>query len=264
MNMKTPIVLAAASAALAMGGCIPLAIAGEMENGKLVGSGVMATKTIEHKGLKGLEVGSAFEVTITPDDAPLVVTIDDNLVEHLKAEESRGIMELGFNARSISTKHGMKATIGIRTLESLEINGAAKVIVSDAKVQRLDLEMNGAGKLSFAGTLENIEAELNGASEASFDASPKKIRAEASGASKIDFIGKEDADSLVADLSGASSLKLAAKTKEANVDLAGASSATVLTDRLKGSAKGASSLKLLARPASSSFSVQGASSIDQP
>lgn len=256
--------MAAASAALVMGGCIPLAIAEEMEKGKVVGSGVMTTKTIEHKGLKGLEVGSAFEVTVTPDDAPLVVTIDDNLVEHLRAVESRGIMELGFKARSISTKNGMKATIGIKTLESLEISGAAKVSVSDAKVQRLDLEMDGAGKLVFAGNLESIEAELNGASEAAFNASPKKIRAELSGASKIDFTGSAEADSLVAELDGASSMRLTAKTKAADVDLEGASSATLTADKLRGSASGASRLKLLSKPAESSFTVRGASSLDQP
>jgi hypothetical protein len=262
--MKASLALAAASAALVMGGCIPMAIAGEMEQGKLVGSGVMTTKTIEHKGLRGLEVGSAFEVTITPDDAPLVVTIEDNLVDHLKAEESRGIMKLDTMARSITTEKGMKATIGIKTLESLEITGAANVTVADAKVQRLDLEMNGAGKLAFAGTLESVEAELNGASEATFDASPKRIRAEASGASKINFNNKADAETLIAELDGASSLKLAAKTKEADVELTGASSASLATEKLRGSAKGASSLKLLSKPASTRFSVRGASSLIQP
>lgn len=262
--MKASFALAAASAALVMGGCIPLAIADEMDKGKLVGSGVMTTKTIEHRGLTGLEVGSAFEVTITPDDAPLVVTIEDNLVDHLKAKESRGIMELDTMARSISTEKGMKATIGIKNLESLEITGGAKVILVDAKVQRLDLEMNGAGKLAFAGTLESLEAELNGASEANFDASPKRIRAEASGASKIDFNNKSEVESLIAELDGASSLNLAVKTKEADVELTGASSATFATDRLRGSAKGASSLKLLSKPSSTSFSVQGASSMSQP
>lgn len=256
--MKSQIALAALIAAFAGTGCIPLKIAKEMGHNAVPGSGNMITKTIKVSDLKGLDAGGAFKVTITPDSAPLVVTLDDNLAELLIADVKKGILHLDFQS-DITTKTTPTATVGIKTLESLELNGAVRVTALGVETALLNIEANGASRADLEGKVDQLEVSLDGAGMVELDASPKVVQAEGSGATSFTLNNLEPAERLNAELKGASKITVKSKVKVANLEFSGASSGTLDADEVRGSASGASSLTLRHEPTLKSFDVSGAS-----
>lgn len=257
MNKGALITLAALT--MTGAGCSGVSLVSGMPIGSLKGSGKPLSKTFEVKDLKGLRAGGAFQITVTPDSAPLVVSCDDNLMPHLVHSVEGGILSLGFD-KSVTSKLAMTATVGIRNLESLDLAGACGLKAAGVKAESLDADLSGAANADLSGTISKADLTISGSSSLVLDAAPQEMKVDVSGASELEAKGGGEISKFVGDLTGASHAVIRGKIDSAEIRLSGASTADLDARALRGSADGASELLLRSKPEEEAFETSGASS----
>lgn len=256
--MKPGILVTIAAMSMVGGGCVPIHIAKILHSPGIKGSGKAETKTIDVAGLTGLRAGGAFKITITPDDSPLVVTCDDNLLPHLTHEVTDGILSLGFD-QGISTSSPIEAKVGIKNLKLLDLSGACTLDANGVTAEDLEVGLSGASKADLAGRVAKADLSLSGSGRLVLDAAPSEVALVGSGAAQVEIKGAGDISTLKADLSGASSANVAGRIRNADVQLSGASSADLSAEKITGEASGASHLRLTSEPKVIDFETTGAS-----
>lgn len=258
--MKKGALITLAAVSMAGAGCTDINFVGGHSALGLKGSGKPISRTFDFKEIKGLKAAGPFQVTVTPDSAPLVVTCDDNLMPHLVQKVEGQVVSLGFD-RSVLSKLPITASVGIKSLESLELSGAPSLRAQGVESERLRIELSGAAKADLSGSLGKAELTLTGASHLVLDASPEELKMDLSGASSLEAKGRGGIKTFSGDVSGASSATVSGTIEDAQIKLSGASKADLDARVLKGSASGASELKLRTQPEEESFETSGASSV---
>ncbi len=207
------------------------------------GSGDLETRDYDLAGFNGLDISSAFVVTVTQSDTYSVsVTADDNILGLIQVEKADRTLKIGLGNTRV-TNVTLRATITMPTLSALYVSGATQATVSGfSSKDPLALEASGASAIT-----GDITAGVAGFN--------------VSGASRVELQGT--AAELVAEVSGASHLLLRDfAVTHADVDVSGASEATVnLSGRLDAEVSGASKLRYLGKPTMGSINTSGASSI---
>ena len=106
--------------ALALAGCAVF-----QSLGGLTGSGNPVTEEYDFTGFSEIELGHAFEATITPGDTYAVsVTVDDNLLEHLVVEQDGARLRIGLEQDQLVTRATLRAEITLPALTLLDVSGA--------------------------------------------------------------------------------------------------------------------------------------------
>jgi hypothetical protein len=210
----------------------------------ITGSGNTVTKQYPFTNFTGVSAGNVFSVTVKPGASPAVsVTVDDNLVEYLDVTASGDRLHLGLKSNTNVRNATLKADVTVPELTFFELSGATK------------------GKLEGCRGTKPLEIEVSGASHLEGDVESGDLRLELSGASHADLKGS--AGNLRLNVSGASHANLLQfQVKDANVDVDGASHATVHpSGKLQARASGASSIRYAGQPANVDKQTSGASSV---
>jgi hypothetical protein len=191
---------------------------------KVKGSGNAQTERRDVSGFSSVRVSGAITVEVTAQkDFAVEVEADDNLLPNVKTEVRGDTLRIYTEGR-FSTRSPIRVRIAMPQIESLDVSGASKGILTNVKNESLTLEANGASKITVDGETKELRADVNGASR--LDAENLKtenvsvesngassaivfanneISARASGASSIRWTG--DARSVESNSSGASSIK---------------------------------------------------------
>lgn len=110
----------------------------------------------------------------------------------------------------------------VNRIKSYDISGASKVIVIEkVNAPSISVDLSGASKLDISLSTDELFIDTSGASSIIVDGSSQKIDLEQSGASSTELSGEFGI--INADLSGASGLKINGKGDEIILDLSGAS-----------------------------------------
>lgn len=194
-----------------------------------VGSGKLVTKTYDFKDFTQLVVSHAFEIEVTRGTGyKIEVTVDDNLVDRLRVEQSGSTVRIGLdNVMSLGTTT-QRAVVTLPDLQGLELSGACRADVSGFTAQKkLAATISGASSATFSAmTVSDTQLDVSGASKVSGDVKADELSAVASGASQIDLTGL--AAEGVLEASGASKLRLGTfQFGTVTVKLSGASSAQI-------------------------------------
>jgi len=191
--------------------------------GVVQGSGVIKSEKRNVSDFVKVDGSGAITVEIAvQEEFSVEVEADDNLLENVKTEVDGDTLKIYSEGRT-SRSNPINVKIGMPVLEGLEISGASKANVSNAAGEELELEANGASKITIGGKVKNLKIESNGAS-------------------------KIDAENL--------------KAENADVESNGASKAVVFAlNELKADANGASSIVHIGEPASLEKSANGGSSV---
>ncbi len=209
----------------------------------LRGSGNTVTETYDFSDFDKVVISHAFEADITAADSYRVeVTVDDNLVEHLRVEQEGDTVTIGFAPNLVVTNTTQEVRITLPRLVDLEASGASRVDVSGFKTSD-DVRVNVSGASTARGDMEtgDLNADVSGASTLALEGSGKNLRVNASGASTADLdnFAVNDASveasgasranvnvsgTLDANASGASSIRYSGDPKLGNIDESGASS----------------------------------------
>ena len=202
MFARLLVLLIAASLVLAGYGGLPSFTA-------LVGSGNPVTQTFNFTDFDSLEIGSAFQAEITASDSYFVeVTVDDNLVPHLRVEQKGKTVKIGLDPNTAATNSDMRVRITMPALTRLDASGATRANVTGFKSGD-NMRMNISGASAVRGDMEtgDLTADVSGASTLGITGSGDALRATVSGASTADLSGFSVTDADV-DASGASRINV--------------------------------------------------------
>lgn len=186
------------------------------------GSGRMASEVRELSDFHGVDVGSTFEVEITAQkEYGVEVEADDNLLPLITTEVRRGVLHIK-SERKLSSSSPIRIRISAPDIDSLDVSGAAKVSLVDAKNEGINIDSSGAAKIKVAGETAKLTVDVSGASRVDAEAlKADSAVVDASGASHVDV---SVVRSLQTDASGASKITFSGTPAELITKKSGASS----------------------------------------
>lgn len=184
--------------------------------------GDTVTETFDIDEFSELEVSTAFDVEIdVGSETTLEIDVDEDLVEDLDIDQEGDRLSIDIDQGFFSTSGPLRARITTPNLEALRLNGAVEVDVKGLDGDRLDLELNGASKVTGEGSVRSVTIDSDGASTVEFDdVEIEEVQLDIDGASSLQLNG---AANVTGRLDGASSVDV---SNSASVDVitSGASS----------------------------------------
>jgi hypothetical protein len=244
MCKRIALVLLAATVLLS-GCCCPWTIVRRVVRDiNVQGSGVLVTQEMNLSGFSRLVISHAFEADVRKSDTySVVITVDDNLVDHLDVSKRGDTLYVGIDNVSLLGDATLRAKITMPTLEGLAASGATKVTATGFRSSaRFDLKVSGASSFEAEMDSGDVRMRVSGASTVTLDGSGGNADIGVSGASR-------------ARLEGFS-------LQDVQVEASGASSATVnVAGRLDAEASGASTILYLGNPQLGRIEESGASSV---
>ena len=146
-----------------MGGCI---VIGPFWSNALVGNGVPKQETRQVGPFDKIVVDGSCDLKITCQEAvKLELHGDENILPHVRTEVHGNCLRI-FADRNISPREGLSATISIPTLVGLKVNGSSTAVIDGLNSRRLDVGINGSGRLEASGQVTDLSVEINGSGDA--------------------------------------------------------------------------------------------------
>lgn len=199
------------------------------------GSGKVLQEQREVTSFEGINVNNAIHVFLSQGNEESVkVEADDNIVPYIQTKVKDWILHITLKGeepiRNFSPKLPMNVYVTIKNLREIEANAAATVEGESAfQVETLELDISSAANLDLEVKGENIDMDISSAANVTLSGQINSIKAEVSGACKLDGANLE--------------------TLKANIDMSGASSATLkVKDELEYDVSGASRLTYSGNP----------------
>lgn len=219
------------------------------------GAGDQISRDIPVKHFDRIEVGGAVRLIIVQAETPaLRVTTTDKMTDRIKIRQSGDELHLGIKTEKWSwfnwgygrNRDDVLFEVRMPELKILHAGGATMVKLHDMQSGDLDLQFDGASKLTADKmSFGEISANISGASRVNISAlNAEKMRMDLSGASETTFGGLQ-IDTLKLGLSGASRVNVSAtgQAKYVTVGLSGASKyhgEKLIADHVEINASGAS------------------------
>lgn len=209
--------------------------------------GNLKTQEYTNSGFSALDVGSAFQVTVTQGDTYSVrVTAGERIFDRISVTQSEETLKIEVTPGIFFGTFDAKAEITMPTLDSLTLSGATRGTADGFNTtDQFFLTISGASSLDMTNMqLADVDIELSGAS---------RLTAQGTGAN------------LVSTVSGASNLDLESfPVNDATVTVSGASHAVVSpSGTLNVDASGASSLQYTGNPNLGTINTSGASTVNR-
>jgi hypothetical protein len=190
----------------------------------------------------GIKAGDSFNINITQSDANTVkVDAPENVLSQIKTEVKDGILVISSEG-NLKTDKDITISIGIKTLNSLDVSGAADVrSENQLKTDKLSIEssgagdvhldliageikgsVSGAGDVTMKGTAQLLDISVSGAGELkASELEAEKVKAKVSGAGNAKVYAKQSLD---AEVSGAGDVIYKGNPVDRNVNISGAGS----------------------------------------
>lgn len=239
--LKIVLPLIATAAALLAACTVPIP---ETNFIRVTGSGSPVTQTYEFSDFTGLDISNAFQAEIVQGETYAVeVTVDDNLVEHLKVEQRGDTVHIGLKPNLTLSRTSQAARVTLPTLTHISASGAV------------------AANLSGFSSAKNLRVDVSGASRVEGEITAGDLRAEVSGGSRLLLAGSGGDADITA--SGASVVELSDfAVNDAEADASGASRIMLNAGgTLRADASGASAIRYRGNPTVDRSNTSGASTI---
>lgn len=227
--------------------------------------GPLTTQDYAFADFTGIQVGSAFHVTVTPGDTYQVsITAGKNVLERVSVTKSGDLLKVSLIGWNLiwHWQTSPRLTVTMPVLKQLDISGAVQATALGFKsAENFMLKINGASRLDMDMTAGDFTADISGASSVTGRLTATSSDIELSGASQIKLTGSGGNTSLHA--SGASHVDMAYYTvNNADIEFSGASHGILeINGRLDVSLSGASSLEYRGSPTMGKVDVSGASDL---
>jgi len=209
--------------------------------------GNLQTQEFNFEGFTEVDVGGAFQVTITQGSSySIVITADERIFDDIEVTQTGNTLSIGMEPGIDFGIHVREAEIVMPTLQRLVLSGATKGTATGFNsTNTLRLNVSGASSLQVNNVYTgNLEVNLSGASTLTAQGSGDDLEVHASGASNSDLTNFP--------------------VNDAFVDVSGASQATVnLTGILDVQASGASSVHYIGEPTLGVINTSGASTVNK-
>ncbi len=209
--------------------------------------GNQRTESLDFSGFSSVEVGSAFQVTITQSASYSVkISAGERLFDRIEVTQQGQTLKIDVKPGVFFGVFNSKAEITMPALDNLELSGASRGTADGfSSSNKFTAQVSGASMLELRSfNVGDVNFEVSGASH---------------------IIGEGTGSNLTSAVSGASNLDLTNfSVNDVNVDLSGASHATVnLSGRLDVQASGVSTLQYIGEPTLGTINTSGASNINK-
>ena len=183
------------------------------------GSGQIQSEDREVGEYSKLDVSGIGTINVAFGDTPsLKVSCDNNLLELVETKVVDGQLRISCKGHISPTE--LRFDIVTKSLSSVEIGGAATLNLRGAKLDSLGISVNGASVLNADGIVEKLEIELSGAGKIDTNQLlAKHLKLVISGAGKADVYASESFD---AQVSGAALVNCLGQPKQVTKNLSGA------------------------------------------
>ncbi len=134
--------------------------------GGVRGSGSISYETRDVGSFDQVAVAGSARVFITQGAAPsLVVEVDDNLMEYVRTEVDGFTLHLGFGGAvgGYAPTQTLTFRLTVRRLRGLELDGAGSIEATDIDAARLEVDLNGSGRIRLTGQVQEQDVTINGA-----------------------------------------------------------------------------------------------------
>jgi hypothetical protein len=231
--------------------------------------GPTETRQFTNSGFTNLQVGSAFQVTVTPSSTYGVsITAARDQFDHMTVRTSGGTlevsMEFGFWNFWHSFSNRPKLEVSMPELDMLDVSGATTAsALGFSSNKDFKMQLSGASTASIDIQAHDASITVSGASHMTGNIDVHDLRLNVSGASNVNLNGK--GNSLNLDASGASTATLNnLPVGDARAEISGASRGIVnASGKLDIYVSGASTLDYYGNPSMGTVDVTGASNVHQ-
>jgi len=205
--------------------------------------GTLKTEEMEFTGFTAVEVGDAFEVSITQSSSySIIITADEKIIDNVEVTQTENTLKVGLEPGSYLGNLVRKAEITMPELDSLIISGATSgtaegfsssnpfvlalsgasfLQITDINVGDMEIEVSGASSLTASGTASDLIALVSGASNvdmSDFPVSDADVNIIGASRTTINLDGTLDAE-----VSGASTLEYIGEPIMGDINSSGAS-----------------------------------------
>jgi hypothetical protein len=200
-NVKFASVLVMTALSLSMSSCDVLQQTVDPKNA--------VQETFDVKNFDGLEIGNAFEITVTKgNDFKIKASGDSRDIDDLVVKERNGTLEVYYRNNWRLRRYKMNIEIEMPTLKEVDFSGATEASVKGFdNLSDLEIDLSGASKATFITNAKTYDIDLSGASTLELEGKTDKIYAELSGASTLNAFST-DATNVSLNLSGASNSRV--------------------------------------------------------
>lgn len=126
------------------------------------GSGVAKTESREVEQFDRVAVGGAFDVVVKiGEPQSVVISADDNLLEHIDTEVKNGQLRIDSD-ESLQSKQDIKVEITVKSLKAAALAGSGDMKIDGVKEPELKLAIAGSGDVKATGAVEDLETSVAG------------------------------------------------------------------------------------------------------
>jgi Putative auto-transporter adhesin, head GIN domain len=130
------------------------------------GSGNVVSESRNVSGFTKIDLTGAGEVTIDQNGTEaLTIEADDNLMPKVTSEVVEGTLRLGERSNLISLTKPVKYRVSVKDLTGLMISGSGTVTAAKITSSRLAVDINGSGRVTAGGTVENQDLMISGSGD---------------------------------------------------------------------------------------------------
>ena len=194
---------------------------------KIAGDPIDKVFTIEGS-YTALEVGDAFDVTVSNAVDAITVTAGENVMPNVVVEKVGNTLKI--HLKPLATSYGSEMKVMLpynEQLTSVNMSGASEFHSEyGLDGQTVEVELSGASTFYCTIEADEVDVQLSGASDYFGEVTATDVDIDLSGAS--DFSGDITATEIDMDLSGGSTIKSTVTATELDLDLTGASDATFM------------------------------------
>lgn len=164
------------------------------DNG-IAGSGTRQTQKRDVASFNSISTEGAFDIEVVCQK-PLSLKIegDDNILPLITTEVSNNVLHVR-NLRNYSVQDPITLKISVPNLEGLSVSGAGKIVVSDVKNEKFEIDASGAPTIRVSGDTKVIDIDTSGAGKID----THKLRAaqavvESKGVSRVEVYAADQLD----------------------------------------------------------------------
>jgi hypothetical protein len=130
------------------------------------GSGNVTEQRREVGSFDRIQVSHAGQLTVTVGDTEtLTIRADDNIMPHIISEVRGGVLVLGVEpGRSLELRAPISYQVTVRGLRGLELSGASHATLERLETDTLVLVLSGASRVLLMGEADRLEITASGAS----------------------------------------------------------------------------------------------------
>lgn len=186
------------------------------------GNGNIATKSYDVAEFSNIDASNAFIIEAVVGKAQSVkVETDNNLLDYINVFVRQNTLHLD-TKNNTNLEGDIRVIISAEFLSGIDLSGACKINIENIDSKNFTIDVSGACKGVFSGTVKNLNLDLSGASKLNtVELKAQNVNTDMSGASSLKI---HCTNSLNVDGSGASKITVYGNPKTVETDFSGASS----------------------------------------